>query len=336
MPGVAITGHARKLKGADAVSLMRGCHAVVSAMPYRFNVALARAAVRARASFCDLGGNTELVEEALRLHKDAQKAGVAIVPDCGVAPGLSNVLARIAYEETPGARDIQIRCGGLPVDPEGRPLGYGLVFDIAGVTNEYRGEAIILRDGKLRRMEAFTECEPFAGPRKLGPLEAFFTSGGTSTAPKTLRGKLRTYEYKTIRYAGHFDRMRAVIDLGMLSLDPVDVGGRRVVPREVFHATAGPRWFDPDIRDLLLLRVECRGTRGRGVRYSLEVHYDEKTGFRAMEQATGYPAAVVAHALAHGEVAPGARTPDRCKFGAEHIRALRERGLKIRRTRLGG
>ncbi len=334
LPDVDVVGWPRRLAGADAARFMRGYDCVASAMPYRFNVGLAKAAVRAKVSFCDLGGNTELVEEALRLDRAARRAGITIVPDCGLAPGLSNVLASIAFDETPGARDIHVRCGGLPLDPDGRPLGYALVFSIAGLTNEYRGEAVILRDGKVRRMEAFTECEPFAGPARLGKLEAFFTSGGTSTAPQTMRGKLRTYEYKTVRYAGHFERMRAVIDLGLLSLTPLAVNGKSVVPRDVFHAAAGPRWQDDDVRDLVVLRVECRNARGRGVRYSLYIEYDDETGFRAMEQGTGYPAAVIAHDLARGKLKPGARTPERCGFGADHVRALRRRGLKIRRTKL--
>ncbi|MDH3592463.1 MAG: saccharopine dehydrogenase NADP-binding domain-containing protein [Planctomycetota bacterium] len=334
LPGVEFVGWPRRLTGADAATWMRGQDCVVSAMPYRFNVALAKAAVRARVSFLDLGGNTALVEEALELDDAAKRAGVTVVPDCGLAPGLSNVLASIAVAETPRARHVKIRCGGLPLDPERRPLGYSVLFDIAGLTNEYTGEAIVLRGGKVKRIEAFTECEPFRGPARLGALEAFLTSGGTSTAPKTFRGTLQTYDYKTVRYAGHFEKMRAIIDLGLLELEPVRVGTRRVVPRDVFHAVAGAAWSDPEVKDLAILRVECRTAGGKGVRYALYQEYDQKTGFTAMEQTTGYPAAVIGHALARRELAPGARTPERCGFGAEHVTALRRRGLNIRRTKL--
>jgi lysine 6-dehydrogenase len=273
------------------------------------------------------------VQEALKLDKDARTAGIAIVPDCGVAPGLANVLAAIAVGEVPGARHVRMWCGGLPEEPKG-PLGYSLLFDIAGLTNEYTGEAVVLRGGKLRRIPAFTEPEAFAGPGRLGTLEAFVTSGGTSTAPWTFEGRLDTYEYKTIRYPGHYDRVRAMIDLGLLDLEPVEIGGRPVVPRDFFHAVAGPRLLEPEVRDLLILRVECTDARGRGVRYQMLQRFDEATGFTAMEQSTGYPAAAVAHALAKGEVAPGAVTPERAGFGKEHVAALRARGLAIRRSRI--
>jgi len=308
---------------------------VVSALPYPRNPPLAKACVKARMHFCDLGGHTGLVEEELELDARARKAGVAVVPDCGLAPGLANVLAALAVERTEGARDVRIRCGGLPVPPKG-PLGYSLLFDIAGLTNEYTGEAVVLRKGRLERVEAFTEHEAFGGPRKLGTLEAFVTSGGSSTAPWTFEGRLRTYEYKTIRYFGHYDKVRAMIDLGLLDDRAVDLGAQWVVPRDLFHACAGPRLRDPDVEDVTLLRVDCTDASGRGVRYEMLQPYDRKTGFTAMEQTTGYPTAAIAHLLAQGKVEPGARTPERLGLGAPHLTDLRKRGLKIRRTSLRG
>ena len=312
---------------------MRGHDAVVSAMTYRLNASLAKAAIKAGVHFCDLGGNTGVVEKQLALDAKAQAAGVTIVPDCGLAPGLATELAAMAIDETENARHVRILCGGLPTEPEG-PLGYSLLFSMEGLTNEYTGEAVVLRDGRIRRIEAFTECETAHGPRSLGPLEAFHTSGGASTAPWTFRRKLETYEYKTVRYPGHFEKVRAMIDLGLLDLEPVRAGSKRVVPRDLFHAVAEPRLAKKNVRDVAFLRVDCVDARGEGVRYQMLQPFDEKTGFSAMEQTTGYPAAVIAHALARGELEPGARTPERCGFGATHLKELRKRGLRIRRYSL--
>jgi lysine 6-dehydrogenase len=334
LPGFPIRAvHASLGSGRDAVRLLRGHDAAVSAVPYRFNPGLARAALRARVPFCDLGGNTGLVQEALGLDRAAKRAGIGIVPDCGVAPGLANTLGAMLVAEVPGIRHVRVRCGGLPERPEGA-LGYALLFSIAGLTNEYTGEAVVLRGGRLRRFEAFTEPEPFDAPGGLGRLECFFTSGGTSTAPWTFRGRLETYEYKTVRYPGHFAKVRAMIDLGLLDLDPVRVGRARVVPREVFHAVAGPRLDRGRVRDLLVLRVDGTDRRGRGVRYEMLQRHDPRTGFSAMEQTTGYPAAVVAADLAARRLPPGATTPERCGYGAGHLRDLRRRGLRLRRTAL--
>jgi lysine 6-dehydrogenase len=225
---------------------------------------------------------------------------------------------------------VRIRCGGLPVHPKG-PLGYSLLFSIEGLTNEYTGEAVVLREGEIRRLEAFTEVEPFNGPRVLGRCEAFLTSGGTSTAPWTFEGRLQTYDYKTVRYQGHYAIMRAIIDLGLLDTACVD----GVSPRDVFHAVCGPRFDEPGIEDLAVLRVDCTDGGGRGVRFQMLQYKDAGTGFTAMEQGTGYPTAVVAHALARAELPRGALTPERAGFGEPHLRALRKRGLRIHRRTLG-
>jgi lysine 6-dehydrogenase len=332
LPGAPIKQLVRALKATGAVTLFRDQDVVVSALPYRFNPMLARAAVRARTHFCDLGGNTELVAEALELDEGARKAGICIIPNCGLAPGLGNVLAALAVEEVPGARHVRIRCGGLPMEPKG-PLGYRLLFSIEGLTNEYRGQAVVLREGRLQRFEAFTEPESFRGPPGVGLLECFFTSGGTSTAPWTYEGRLETYEYKTVRYHGHFEKMRAMIDLGLLEEEPVTVERKKVSPRKVWEAVAGPH-LEGDGKDLALLRVDATDGRQRGIRYELLQYFDDATGFTAMEQATGFPAAVVAKAMARGELEPGAYTPEAAGFGEEHIRDLRARGLQIRRVAL--
>ena len=334
VPGVPFRPVAAGVDGGRETRRLLGGHAVaVSAVPYRFNPALARASVAAGVPFCDLGGNTDLVREALRLDGAARRAGVGVVPDCGLAPGLGNVLASMLIAEVPGIRDVRVRCGGLQQEPTG-PLGYALLFSIGGLTNEYTGEAVVIRGGRLRRFEAFTEPEPFDAPGGLGRLECFFTSGGTSTAPWTFRGRLRTYDYKTVRYPGHYDRVRAMIELGLLDLKPVPVGGRPVVPREAFHAIAGPRLDAGTVKDLAILRADGTDARGRGVRLEMLERFDPRTGFTAMERTTGYPAAVTASDLAFRRLPAGARTPERLGYGRAHLRDLARRGIRIRRRAL--
>jgi len=318
----------------DPAALLRGRDAAVSAVPYRFNEALTRAALEARTPLVDLGGHPGVVEAQLALDGAAREAGVAIVPDSGIAPGFSNVVAAFGVGEVPGARDVRIRCGGLPVDRSG-PLEYALLFSVEGLTNEYLGRAEVLRDGAVVTLAGFTECEPFEGTPELGPLEAFLTSGGTSTAPRTFAGRLESYDYKTIRYRGHFEKVRAMIDLGLLDLEPVRVGDVEVVPRDVFHAVAGPRLAEVDPRDLLFLQIDVEDAAGAGRRYRMMLHHDDRTGFTAMEQATGYPTAAIARLLADRSLEPGVRTPERCGLGEPYFRALAARGLALERSRLG-
>lgn len=144
---------------------------------------------------------------------------MAIVPDCGMSPGMSNTMGLAAVERLKAAgavpRELRIWDGGLPLNPR-PPWGYEASFNIEGLTNEYDGEAVFLRDGRVTTVRALTEPEQvvFNG---LGTLEAFVTSGGTSTLAYTLEGNLHTFENKTVRYPGHLERFRPFRDLGLFS-----------------------------------------------------------------------------------------------------------------------
>ena len=117
-----------------------------SAVPYRLNLALAREAVSSEVSFCDLGGNADIVERELDLDLQALGNGVSIVPDCGVGPGMISNLALLAFEQFEQADEILICDGGLPADPE-PPFHYKCFFNLEGLTNEYDGEAVYLDKG---------------------------------------------------------------------------------------------------------------------------------------------------------------------------------------------
>jgi len=275
-------------------SALEGVNAVLSAVPYFFNVGAARAAVAAGCHFNDLGGNTTVVMEELALTDVAERKGVSIVPDCGLAPGMGNSLAAYGIERFDRAQSVRILCGGLPQDPK-PPLGYKQVFSLEGLTNEYTGEAIVLRNGAKVTVPAFTGLETVDVPG-LGTLEAFYTSGGTSTCPDTYAGRLDEYEYKTLRYPGHFAAVRPLIDLGLLDREPIEVGGVTVRPRDVVHAVLGPRIQFPGDPDLVVLIAEIRGMkdgRPRTLRMTIRDKESSDTGFTAMERTTAYPASIV-------------------------------------------
>jgi lysine 6-dehydrogenase len=250
------------------------------------------------------------------------------VPDCGLAPGLGNILAAYLVATDPGCDSIEVRCGGLSQTPR-PPLGYKLVFNIGGLTNEYTGEAEFLRGGALVRVPTITEVENLEFPAPVGRAEACVTSGGTSTAPETFRGRLRNYDYKTVRYPGHWEKIRLLIDLGLLDTEPVAAGGVTVSPRDVFHAVAAPKLTFPDDRDLVVLRVTAlAGGRKRRAIDLLDFH-DEKTGFTAMERTTAYPAAACLHFQVSKRVPAGATTPERAFGTKAYLDAVRARGLGL-------
>ena len=305
---------------------------LVSATYYGFNLDLAKAAIAGRAHFCDLGGNNDVVDAELALDREAKSAGVTLLPDCGLAPGMATVLAALALARHPAPEALHLRVGGLPVRPR-PPLDYKLVFAAEGLINEYVEPARVLREGKIHEVESLTEVERLTFPQ-FGPLEAFHTSGGSSTLPRTFAGKLRTLDYKTIRYPGHCERMRLLKDLGLMDSRPVHTWGHglAVSPRELLETVLTERLQDAD-DDVVLVRVEAGGRHeGKWVRHVFELidHADPETEHTAMMRTTGYPAAIVAGMLGRGEIGrPGAVPQELAVPGEPFLKALRARGLRV-------
>jgi lysine 6-dehydrogenase len=296
-------------RSEQALEAMNGADVALSAVPYRFNVELAALAVRARCSFLDLGGNTAVVRAELALHDAAREAGVSIVPDCGLAPGLGNHLAAYGVHAIEEPRHVHVRCGGLPERPVG-PLGYKMLFHFLGLWNEYRGNGEFLRGGERVEVPTLTELERIDFGPPLGVLEAAVTSGGTSTCPQTWQGVLETFDYKTLRYPGHWETIRALFGLGFMDPTFATPGGETLEPLAVTRALFEAKLAFPEVRDVVVLRTTVSGThrgRPRTLRLDLLDRHDESTGFTAMERTTAFPAALVAHFQARRRVEPGAR-----------------------------
>lgn len=320
----------------DAVAeLMGEVDAVLCALPYYFNLPMTRLAIEAGVHFCDLGGNTGIVEDQKALDARARRADVSVVPDCGLAPGMVNILAQTGIDALDETESVRIWVGGLPQDPQ-PPLGYHIVYSVEGVLDYYTTDALVLEDGEPTYVEALTGLETAEFPDPVGELEAFYTGGGISMLPFRHRGEIREMVYKTLRYPGHARIMRAIRDLGLLDTEPLDVGGCRVAPRELFIEKVGPRLRDPDARDLVVLRVEVSGTDEgveKTIRWDLLDRYDEEEGLTAMMRTTGFSLAVTALMQADGRIdRRGVHTPDECVPSRVYVDALADRGVHIERT----
>ena len=168
-------------------------------------------------------------------------------------------------------------------------------------------------------------------PPPVGALEAFHTGGGISILPWAYEGKVRTMEYKTLRYPGHVAVMRPIRELGLLDLTPVKVKGKEVVPRDLFIAAVSPKLTKPEGRDLVALRVEVHGGNGQRAAWQLLDYYDEARGISAMMRTTGYSLAVTGLMQLEGRIAArGVRTPDEAVPFADYVAELGKRGVEIR------
>ncbi|HEX5577551.1 MAG TPA: saccharopine dehydrogenase C-terminal domain-containing protein, partial [Gemmatimonadaceae bacterium] len=321
------------VRDSEAVrALMRESDAVMSAIPYYFNLDLARHAAEVGVHFCDLGGNTDIVFEQKKLDALAKEKGITIVPDCGLAPGMVNILAQHGIDRMDTVDEVKIFVGGLPQDPE-PPLNYQIVYSLEGVLDYYTTLSWVVRDGKRKQVKALSEIEPVQFAAPVGELEAFHTAGGLSTMAFRYEGKIPVMEYKTLRYPGHAKIMEAIRELGLLELEPVDVKGVKVSPRDVAVAAMGPRLTKPKGKDLVALRVTVKGKKDgkpKTMSYELVDRYDEERGISAMMRTTGYSLSITGQMQVRREVGPaGVHTPDECIPADRYIEELRRRGVSI-------
>jgi lysine 6-dehydrogenase len=309
---------------------LKGYNVALSAVPYFYNLALTRAAIDAGVSFCDLGGNTDIVRQQHALDREAQRAGISVIPDCGMGPGMGNNLAVYAMELVGDPEEVYLYDGGLPQKPRA-PWNYALTFAIEGLTNEYHGGMTILREGELFHAPCFTEFEMTDVP-PIGRLEAFLIAGGASTAPWSFQGKLRTYQLKVLRYPGTFAQLKAFSDLGLFDLKPVRLSGNEVVPREVFNALFEPQVRVDDVEDVCIVRAHAKGKKnGQPTEAVVEIidYYDKTTGFTAMQRLTGWHMSIVAAMLAKEEIPTGAIPLELAVPARAFVGEAKRRGLKI-------
>lgn len=308
--------------------LFQSADVCLNALPYRFSAALTQLALEGGCHYLDLGGNTQVVREQLELHRAHPRAAeLCVLPDCGLMPGMGNLFTALALQRMGDLERVALRCGGLPRDPK-PPLDYMLLFSVAGLTNEYFGHAEVLRQGRVVSVATFTGLETVHVPG-LGRLEAFITSGGLSTTPTSFAGRIEELDYKTLRYPGHHAKFQVLLELGLLDEDPIAVGGQMVVPRHLMHVLLERVLHHPGDRDVAVLSMEARAKSGAHLSIHVEDHFDEATGFTAMERTTAYSATACAHLVARGDVQPGPRSLELAVDPEAYLEALRARGIRV-------
>jgi saccharopine dehydrogenase-like NADP-dependent oxidoreductase len=292
---------------AAVASAVEEADAVAVAVPGFLGVAVVRAILSQRKPVVDISFSPE---DPFLLDAEAKAAGVPAVVDCGVAPGLSNLLAGRALAEFDRGERVRILVGGLPTRRVW-PWEYRLVFSLTDVLEEYTRPARYREGGVLRTRPALADPEHVDFPG-IGTLEAFLTDGS--------RTLLRTLDVpdlveKTLRWPGHSERVRVLRETGFLDGTPIRVGDAEVAPRAVTEALLARAWRLPDgDEEFTVLRVEVHGVRGEGrsrITYDLLDRTDRRTGSTSMARTTGFPCAIVARLLARGGwTQPGIAPPE--------------------------
>ena len=295
---------------------------------------MARTAVDAGVHFADLGGNTKIVQRQGELDDEAREKKISIMPDCGLAPGLVNVLAAEGIRRLDQVEAVKLYVGGLPQDPQ-PPLNYTILYSLEGVLDYYTTPSWVLRDGKPATVDALSELESLDFPEPAGTPEAFHTAGGLSTMPWAYDG-IPTMEYKTLRYPGHAEIVRVMRDLGLFDTEPVAVEGGEVRPRDVFVSVVNPKLRNPEARDLVAMRVVVTGTKDdqpHAATFEVLDLYDEEQGMSAMMRTTGFSLSITAQMQVGGRVERYGVTPAFEGMPYElYARALEKRGINVRES----
>ena len=314
-------------------SALESVDGVASALPYYFNLDMTRLAIESKANFCDLGGNTEIVDQQRKMTVEAQERDVSVVPDCGLAPGMVNILAQGGIDALDETESVKIYVGGLPQVPE-PPLNYQLVYSLEGVLDYYTTPVLVLEGGEVIDKEPLTGVETVTF-EALGELEAYLTAGGISRMPYRYRGLIPSMSYKTLRYPGHCELMKSMRNLGLMDLDPVEIGGASVVPRNLLIKVLDTKLRKPSGEDLVVMRVVIDGAIdgvSRTVTYEMVDYYDRDQEITAMMRTTGYSLGATAYMQAAGLIPKGVHTPSECVPAEMYIQQLANRGIVIERS----
>ncbi|HDI73806.1 MAG TPA: saccharopine dehydrogenase [Candidatus Korarchaeota archaeon] len=313
----------------DIYRVIKDVDVAVNALPGKFGKASWLAAIRAGVDLVDVSYSPD---DPMHYHVQANDAGVTIVPDAGVAPGLSNMMAGRAYAQLEEVEGLKIYVGGIPEKPV-PPLGYLVTWSPEDLIEEYVRPARVVSNGTIVEKPAVSEIEKIYIP-DVGELEAFLTDG-LRTMLKTLKG-VKLMEEKTLRWPGHAEKIELLKVLGYLDREPVDLNGSKVTPAQVTAKLFRER-LKGDSKDLVVLKVTASGRTSLNIveiEYMMVDRYDEATGFTAVARTTAFVATGVLKLITEGTIpGPGVIPPEIIGMDENLFSSLAEwlswRGIKI-------
>lgn len=324
-----------KLDAKDSVAvrgLLKDADGVFCSIHYGFNVEFAKAAIATKTHMVDLGGNNDVVAAELAMTSQAETAGVTIIPDCGLAPGMVSVLTAWGLERFAWVDSVKIRVGGLPALPK-HPFEYERLFSVEGLINEYVEPPVSLQNGKSVVGEPLGDIEELVFDAPVGVLEAFNTSGGTSTLPQTYATRVKNLNYKTLRYPGHAKAMQWLLHLDLFSSDPITVDGLKIIPRRLTADRIAAK-VPLGTHDRTVVRVQFEGIENGEKRiHQIDIidEYDKTNNLTSMMRTTAFPAAIILQMAIDGRITKRGVIPQEIAVDSDQfIEELKKRGIPVK------
>ena len=311
-------------------SILNSSDVAIGAVVSTMNPKLARLCLDQHIHFCDLGGDDSTVHEILAMNDEAKRKSIWLVPNCGLAPGLVNVISRAAIAEFDEVDTVQLRVGDVPLNPE-PPFNFRLSWSANKILEDYTLPVRLIEKGKVVESESLSRDEKLYFAEPFGAMEAFCTAGGLSTLVDDLSDQVKTLDHKTIRWPGHADQMRFLIGLGFADQQKIDVRThltyRDVLIRRMKRRLGGEH------EDAVLMRVLVKGKKkgdDKTLVYEMVELYDKERNMTAIQKATSIPATTVACMVGSGSIEGGGAAPAENVVPAEaFLQILADRGLVI-------
>ncbi len=275
-------------------------------------------------------------EDPFQLDELAKEKGVTLVVDCGVAPGMSNLLIGHVNNILDETENVVIYVGGLP-EVRTWPYEYKAPFSPIDVIEEYTRPARYVENGKLVVYPALTEPELIDFP-SVGTLEVFNTDGLRSLAETIDAPNMKE---KTMRYPGHIEKMRILRETGLFSEEEIEINGTKIRPIDLTTKLLFPMWkYEKGEVDITVMQVTVEGKKsGENVRYQYDLidRYDEATETSSMARTTGYTATMAVRMFAKGlYTQKGLSVPEYIGKHPECVEfmlnGLKERGIFYKET----
>ena len=318
-------------------SIMDGSDCVIGSTSPNLNPKLAAECLRIGSHFIDLGGLPDILQQQVELTREAEEAGLWIVPNNGLDPGLVNILTLTGIRRFDRARSARIRVGDIPLKPE-PPFRFRLAWTPEKLIDDYTNPAPMVRGGTVTTAEPLSELETISFDEPFGELEAFHTAGRLSSLVDALDRPLDYLDHKTIRWPGHAEQMRFILGLGFAEPKSIDVR-THLTYRDVFIRRM-KKHLGGDFEDVVLCRIAISGEldgRTQTLVYQLVDTYNKEAGLTAMRRCTSIPVVTTAILLASGKIEGGGVQPPECVLpGETFIDDVRKRGLDIRETWFDG
>jgi saccharopine dehydrogenase-like NADP-dependent oxidoreductase len=317
----------------ELISTLKKFDLAVGTLPGSMGFQACKAAVSAGIDIVDV---SYMPEDVMALDKAALKANVCIVPDCGMSPGLGNILVGHAISRLDSVETVFMLNGGLPEKPV-PPLGYVITWSVKDLIDMYSRKVTVVKGGKVAKVEAMSGLEEITFP-KVGKLEAFYTDG-LRTLLHTVKGVREMWE-KTLRYQGHVQKIKLLKALGFFEEKPIEIGNFSVSPRELTVKLFEKKLKKPEVRDIVAMMVKVGGVKnGRAATYTYHLfdHYDKKRKVTAMARTTAYTASVVAQLMAKRVVEDrGVVPPEKLgmneKFYSKFMDQMKKRHIAVKES----